>query len=412
MIKIDRADLPRFVRVRQPLERKCIEDIPAAVKKALESTGALGGVAGKKIAITAGSRGIANIATIIRTIVDRVRDAGGTPFIVPAMGSHGGANAEGQLSVLEGYGITEASMGCPIRSSMEVVEIGRLESGAPVYFDRNAYESDGVIVCNRVKPHTDFIAPNESGIVKMIAIGLGKEMGCSAMHSYGLAKSIAQSCAVSLQHAPIIAGVAIVENSLDQTYLIEGVRPEAFLAEDARLLKIAYDLAPHLPTDSLDLLVVKTIGKKYSGTGMDTKVIGRIRVEGIPEPSAPRIRSIVALRLDEHSYGNALGIGLADITTKELVDSIDYASTYSNLLPTTYLERGKVPVHMPTELEAIETAIATLGAPDDIKAAIIENTLQMETLLVTPPVAARHPELEVIERDVELRFDASGKLEN
>ena len=379
---------PVLYRVRQHMEEREIADIPAEVTKELDSLDLKPRMEGMRIAVTAGSRGIHNIDIIVKSVVDYVKRAGGYPFIVPAMGSHGGATAEGQREVIKGYGIDEETMGCPVLSSMEVVQLGTIANGAPVYFDKNAYESDGVIVVNRVKPHTDFSAANESGLVKMIAIGLGKEKGCSAMHAYGLAKSIPASAAVSLK----------------------AVRREDFLKEDAELLKLSYSLVPHLPADQLDLLVVKEIGKIYSGTGMDTKTIGRIRVRGVEEPLKPDISGIVALRMNEHSYGNALGIGLADITTKGLVDRIDRESMYSNLIPTTYLERGKIPPYFDTEEDALDVAMRVYGHGADTSLIIADNTLQIETLLVSEKVLREHPELEVLEEGLEITFDTEGRL--
>ena len=401
---------PVLYRVRQHMEEREIADIPAEVTKELDSLDLKPRMEGMRIAVTAGSRGIHNIDIIIKSVVDYVKRAGGYPFIVPAMGSHGGATAEGQREVIKGYGIDEETMGCPVLSSMEVVQLGTIANGAPVYFDKNAYESDGIIVVNRVKPHTDFSAPNESGIVKMLAIGLGKEKGCSQMHAHGLAKSIPASAAVSLEQAPILCGLGIVENSRDKTFLLKAVRREDFLEEDARLLKLSYSLVPHLPVDELDLLVVKEIGKIFSGTGMDTKTIGRIRVRGEKEPEKPDIHGIVALRMNEHSYGNALGIGLADITTKALVDQIDRQSMYSNLIPTTFLERGKIPAHFDTEEDAMDVAMRLYGHGAETSLIIAENTLEIEKLLVSKKVLEMAPELEVIEEAIPVSFDGAGRL--
>ena len=401
---------PVLYRVRQHMEEREIADIPAELTKELDSLDLKPRMEGMRIAVTAGSRGIHNIDIIVKSVVDYVKRAGGYPFIVPAMGSHGGATAEGQREVIKGYGIDEETMGCPVLSSMEVVQLGTIANGAPVYFDKNAYESDGIIVVNRVKPHTDFSAPNESGIVKMLAIGLGKEKGCSQMHAHGLAKSIPASAAVSLEQAPILCGLGIVENSRDKTFLLKAVRREDFLEEDAKLLKLSYSLVPHLPVDELDLLVVKEIGKIFSGTGMDTKTIGRIRVRGEKEPEKPDIHGIVALRMNEHSYGNALGIGLADITTKALVDQIDRQSMYSNLIPTTFLERGKIPAHFDTEEDAMDVAMRLYGHGAETSLIIAENTLEIEKLLVSKKVLEMAPELEVIEEAIPLSFDGGGRL--
>lgn len=410
MLDLKSGEFPKLVRVRQHFPTDCVADIPGTVRQELDKLSLDDKLRDKRIAITAGSRGIANIAVIVRSIVDYVKAKGGHPFVVPAMGSHGGATAEGQIEVLRGYGIDETTMDCPILSSMETVYLGQTENGSPVYFDKNAYESDGVIVCNRVKPHTDFSAANESGIVKMIAIGLGKKDGCSAMHAHGLAQTIPLSCKISLEKAPILCGLAIVENSNDQTYLLQGVPVETFMETDAKLQLLARSLVPHLPGTQYDLVICKEIGKIFSGTGMDTKVIGRIRVRGVEEPMSPDIKMLVALRMNEHSYGNALGIGLADMTTKGLVDQIDRKSMYSNLIPTTYLERGKIPVYFDTEEETIAQAYKLANPGPDGRIAIIENTLHVQELLVSEQVLLENPELEVLEKGVAVTFTPDGKL--
>ncbi len=401
---------PKLYRVKQKFIDEEITDIPQAVKDELDKLSLKEKVEGKEIAITAGSRGIHSIDIIIKSIVDYIKSLGGLPFIVPAMGSHGGATAEGQLEVLRGYGITKERMGCEIRSSMEVVRLGETDDGLPVYFDKIAYEADGIIVCNRVKPHTDLRAPNESGIVKMIAIGLGNEKGCSAVHEHGLGKAIPASAKVSLEKAPILCGLGIVENSKDATYMIKAVAKEHFIEEDAKMLELSYSLVPHLPCDSIDMLIVKEIGKIYSGTGMDTKTIGRIKVRGEEEPKTPDIKGIVALRMNEHSYGNALGIGLADITTKGLVDMIDRKSMYSNLIPTTYLERGKIPPYFDTEREAIETAFRLYAKDENSRVVIIDNTLQLETMIVSEKIVSEVPSLEVIGDEIILDFNENEEL--
>ncbi|MEA4893042.1 MAG: lactate racemase domain-containing protein [Peptococcaceae bacterium] len=411
----EKVDYPKMALIRQKLSREKLEDVSGETRRQLISLGVQKKLSGgARIALTAGSRGISNIAEIIRAAADYVKECGGQPFVVPAMGSQGGATARGQEEVLEHYGITEKAMGCPICSGMEVVELGKTEAGAPVYFDRIAYEADGIIVINRIKPHTDFIAANESGVVKMVAIGLGNEKGCSAMHAYGLAGCIPQSCRVSLEKAPILGGLGIVENSRDETWKLQGIKPEDFLEEDARLLALAKEQVPHLPMDRLDLLIVKEIGKMFSGTGMDTKVIGRIKVNGVPEPQKPQVEKLVVLRLNPDSYGNALGIGLADITTKELVEAIDYDSMKANLIATTYLERGKLPVWFDTEKEAVDAGFKTLGnvCPREARVAVVENTLHLEKMWVSEKVLEELKDVEVLKSDKELVFDEAGRLIN
>lgn len=412
---MDLKQYPKMYRIKQNINVEKIEDLRLEVYNQLNSLNLSNIIKpGNEIAITAGSRGIANIDKIIKHVCDYVKALDGIPFIVPAMGSHGGATAEGQRLVLKKLGITEEAIGCEIRSSMDTVELEDAENGAPVFMDKNAFNSDGIISVNRIKPHTDFLASNESGIVKMVAVGLGKEKGASAMHGYDLASTIPLAFKVALKHAPIIAGLGIIENSKDETYMIKAVLPENFLKEDAELLKVAMQQVPHLPYDHIDILVVKEMGKMYSGTGVDTKVIGRIRVQGVPEPKSPNVNKLVILRLSPYSYGNALGIGLADITTKELVDKIDYESMYVNLIATTYLERGKVPPHFETEKAAIDTAFKTLGKikPEDAKVMIIENTLHLTELIVSESIYKEiKDEVSLIEEIIEWSYDSNGKLD-
>lgn len=406
---------PKMFRIRQNIKVEKIDDLRLEVFNQLDSLNLKSIIKpGNEIAVTAGSRGISNIDKIIKHVCDYVKSLNGIPFIVPAMGSHGGATAEGQRLVLKKLGITEETMGCEIRSSMDTVQLENAENGAPVYMDKNAFNSDGIISVNRIKPHTDFLASNESGIVKMVAVGLGKEKGASAMHGFDLASTIPLAFNVALKHAPIIAGLGIIENSKDETYMIKAVLPENFIQEDADLLKIAIQQVPRLPYDDIDVLVVKEMGKMYSGTGVDTKVIGRIRVQGVPEPKSPNVNKMIILRLSPYSYGNALGIGLADITTKELVDKIDYESMYVNLIATTYLERGKVPPHFDTEKSAIDVAFKTLGKikSEDSRVMIIENTLHLTELIVSESIYKEiKNEVTLIEEITEWSFDSNGKLE-
>ncbi len=406
---------PKMYRIKQNINVNKIDDLRFEIFNQLHSLDLSKIIKpGNQIAVTAGSRGIANIDKIIKYVCDYVKDLNGIPFIVPAMGSHGGATAEGQKLVLKKLGITEETMGCEIRSSMDTVQLENADNGAPVFIDKNAFNSDGIISVNRIKPHTDFLADIESGIVKMVAVGLGKEKGASAMHSYDLASTIPLAFKVALNRAPIIAGLAIIENSKDEIYMIKGVKPQNFLEEDANLLKISIQQVPHLPYDEIDVLVVKEMGKMYSGTGVDTKIIGRIRVQGVPEPKSPRVNKMVILRLSPASYGNALGIGLSDITTKELVDAIDYESMYINLIATTYLERGKVPPHFETERTAIDTAFKTLGKikSEDAKVMIIENTLHISEILVSESIYKDiKNEVLLVEEVPQWMYDSNGRLE-
>jgi hypothetical protein len=408
-------DYPKMYKIRQRFPEAKIEDIAQEINTQLDAISLKEKIKPSgRYAVTAGSRGINNLAWIIKTVCDYVRDCGGVPFIVPSMGSHGGATGRGQTELLSHFGITDETMGAPILSSMEVVRLGQTSNGAPVYMDKNAYESDGIIVVNRVKPHTDFSGKNESGIVKMIAVGLGKEKGATAMHYYELETTIPLAYEVARCKAPILAGLAIVENSKDETSILKAVEPEDFIDQDAALLKKAYENVPRLPIKDADVLIVKKMGKEFSGTGMDTKVIGRIYIDGIAEPQAPNIKRIVVLDLSDHSNGNALGVGLADITTQQLISKIDYDATFANLFPTTYLKRGKTPTYTNTEKQAFELALKTAGniLPSGAKVIIIENTLHLQEMIVSQAVIELLDKntTEILHEVAEPCFDETGNL--
>jgi hypothetical protein len=409
-------DFPLFYRVKQNLECPVINDVEGAVRAALSSLRLSERIRpGARVAITAGSRGIANIPLILKTVVQVIREAGGEPFLVPAMGSHGGATAEGQLAILASLGITEESVGAPIHSSMEVVEIGRTEKGVPVYFDKNAWSADAVFVVNRVKPHTGFRAANESGLVKMIAVGLGKEKGCTAMHKHGLAETIPAAARVALKAAPIIGALGIVENSREETAEIRAARPEEIFEVDAELLSRAKEYLPRLPFDDLDLLIVDEMGKNISGTGMDVNVIGRMYKLGEPEPERPRIKRIAVLDLTEASHGNALGMGLADITTKRFLSKVDLTATYANVIAAGVLERGRMPVSAENDREAIRIALASLpGTPaEEARVVRIKNTLELEELEVSEalrPKVEANSRLQILAGPEPLPFDDAGNL--
>lgn len=373
-----------FNLIRQKFNTKKIDDVREKVLLELNSLN-LGNLAGKSIGITAGSRGIANIPEITKAIVDFIKDKNGSPFIIPSMGSHGGGTASGQKSVLNSLGINEKNMGCPIRSSMEVIEIGKTNNKAPVYVDKLAYESDGVIVVNRIKPHTDFSSNLESGLIKMMSVGLGNQKGCSTMHAYGLRETIPTAAKVIMKNVNILCGLGIVENSKDQTSELVGVRPEEFFEREEEMLIRAKENVPQLPLNQIDVLIVQEIGKMISGTGMDTKVIGRMKVAGEIEPEFPDIDKLVVLNIASNSYGNALGIGLADLISKKVFDQIDFEATYTNIISTTFLERGKIPLVLDTDKKAVNTALQTSRAKDNnsAKVVLIKNTLDLSELYIS-----------------------------
>ena len=385
---------PRLARFGRELPSSALADVGAAVQQALTDTFSTADVAGRRIAVGLGSRGVANYALVARRIVDWLRRQGAEPFIVPAMGSHGGATAAGQREVLAGWGIASESMGVPVRATMEAVELGR--AGDPpvrVFMDRNAHAADAVLVVNRVKPHTDFHGPVESGLIKMAVIGLGKRRGAESIHFhgvYGLAHLIRPAFDVVRASGKLLGGVALVEDGREQTAMVRAARAADIPACEAQCLAQARRNMASLPLNEIDVLVLDEIGKEISGTGMDTNVVGRIGIAGVAEPAAPRVRRIVVLGLTEASHGNALGIGLADVTTRRFERQVDHEVTNANVLTSTFLERGRMPLVAADDAEALRWAVHTCGATAHDAAVVrVRNTLALETLLLSSNAAER-----------------------
>jgi len=396
----------RIVRDTRWIE--AISDPRRAASAALAPV--LGSLRGKRVAVTAGSRGISNIGEILAGAVGAVRSAGGDPFVVAAMGSHGGGTAEGQREILAHLGVTEASVGAPISTEMDVVELGTTAHGVAVCTDRAAANADAILVVGRVKPHTDFSGTIESGLLKMLAIGLGKAVGAKRYHAafakHDYESIIREVATLNLEKLPIAAGLAIVEDHRGNTNTLEGIAPAAFVREEERLLVHARDLLSRLPFANLDLLVIDEMGKNYSGTGMDTNVTGRA-VDGRSQKSpTPVIDQLFVRKLSPHSDGNANGIGLADFCTKTLADSIDWPTTYLNVLTAAQPACARLPVVCASDREAIEYALVAAGIDDPREARIVRiaNTLHMDTLVASKRALA---DLENIERySVEDRIDA------
>lgn len=391
-----RSVLRRFTRPR-------VLDPERVTGEALARLDLTSRVHGRRIALTAGSRGIADIVPILRGAVAHLRRVGADPVVVAAMGSHGGGTSDGQRRMLAHLGMTEEAIGAPISTQMETDVVGRTADGLAAYCDRVAASCDGILVINRIKPHTAFFEPFGSGLMKMLGVGLGKVEGASQIHRQGpasLAAAIRAIAQVHLDRGTVVGGVAIVENSYDETAVIEAISPADLMIRELELFKEARALLPRLPVDELDVLIVDEMGKNYAGTGMDVNVIGRVRVAGLPELSSPRISRIVALRLSPHSEGNAQGIGLADVTTQRLVDAMDRRTTYLNTITSTFLQRGFIPVTLISDEEAIATALDTAGIADPTRARIlrIPNTLHLERVLASDAVAgelAGRPNVEI-----------------
>src|SRR5881398_848418 len=408
---------PRMLRIRQTFPRPRVADIPRAVAQALGAAG-LPIKGGDAVAVGAGSRGIANIDVIVGAAVRWLRDLGARPFVFPAMGSHGGGTPEGQLAVLAHYGITEATMGCPIRATMDVVRVGET-LGLPVWLDAYAAEANWIGLVNRVKPHTDFKGSIESGLFKMMTIGLGKWKGALQYHranvNHGYETVITAVGREMLVKARIGFGLGIVENGYDETAHVEAFAPEALESGERRLLKNAREWMARLPFSPIDVLIVEEMGKNISGAGMDTNVIGRPSNPHEPFPADPKILWIVALDLTEDSYGNAVGIGNADFTTRRLVDKIDMKPTLINAITACAPGGAKVPPTYDTDREAIETALSCIGLtpPERARVIRIKNTLRLDEIEVSEaflPEVAKRSDLTRLTDPAPLAFDAAGRL--
>jgi hypothetical protein len=406
-------------RIVQIFEEGKIENIPQEISNQFERI-RLGEriKRGMQIGITVGSRGIRNIPLIIKAVIEEVRKRGGAPFILAAMGSHGGATPEGQRKIIENYGVTEKTMGVPIKSSMDVVELGRLENGLPVYFDKAAFESDGIVVVNRIKVHTAFKSLIESGLCKMLSVGLGNHEGASLVHYLGvkgLRDYMVDFAKVILEKAPVLCGLGILENAYDDTYRLVAALPENIERVDIKLLRECKKIMPALPASDIDILIVEEIGKNISGTGMDTNIVGGIREYREGEYDPPKIKKIILLDLTKEAEGNALGIGLADLVTKKLYDKIDLRATYENTITTTFLERAKIPIICKTEEEAFQIALKTTWNLPGTKPriAIIRNTLKLDELYVSEPIWEETRSRTNIRSSGDwetLRFDHQGNL--
>lgn len=416
--------LPKMVRVRQHFDAPVLTDLPAAIHEELDRIETVAIVKpGDTVAVTAGSRGVANIATAAKAIVDYLKKIGAKPFIVPAMGSHGGATAEGQRTVLEHYGITEEAVGAPVKASMDVVELGTLPQAGtddlPVFMDKYASEADHIVPLNRIKAHTDFNGSIESGLMKMMVIGLGKQQGANYYHraffQYGFEHVITAVGGFILDTGKIAFGVGLIENAHEDTAKVVAIPATKLLQTERELLVEAKAMMGKLPFDELDLLIVDWAGKNISGTGMDTNVIGRMMQNFEPEPLKPAILRIFVRDLTEESDGNATGIGLADFTTTRLVDKIDRHATYMNGITALGPQKSKIPFYYDTDHEAIDVALNTIGLtkPENARVIRIESTLRLTELDLSEALlkdAQLHSNLEVVGDLQSYEFDADGNL--
>jgi hypothetical protein len=398
----------RMACVVQRLYGKRVDDVVGEVKRQMQRLNIADRVKGKRIAITAGSRGIARINEVIKGVVEFVKECDGEPFVFPAMGSHGGATAEGQVAILRDYGITEEFVGAPILATMEVERIGTAD-GVPVYADRYAANADGIIVVNRIKHHTDFSGPHESGLFKMMAVGMGKREGADIAHTYkawSLRHHIPLMAKEILRRLPILAGLAVIENGYHEVAHLVALPPDEIEAGERRLLSFWKRIRPKIPFNRLDVLIVERMGKNISGTGMDTKTIGRMMITGENEPKHPMPRVIVVLDLTDESHGNAAGLGLADITTKRLISKVDWHATHVNVFTSGFIERDRIPVVAESDRQALEWALEVAKVRDPEKARIvrIRDTNTLGVLYISQGL------WDEAAADKRLRFVGEGKL--
>lgn len=411
-------DFPKVIKVRQKFASPLLENIQDKINSEMApfSDQVLHG---QRIAVAVGSRGIRNLLVIVSAVVTKLKEWGAEPFIVPAMGSHGGATSDGQKEVLASFGITEENLEVPIISNMDVLEIGHIREGIPVYIDRETIAADGIILINRIKPHTDFRAPVESGLMKMLVVGLGKQRGAELIHSHGvlgLQTLIPLMADVAINKLPILFGLGILENARDETADIIALDSNQMREKEPSLLIRASELMPKLPIDFLDVLVVEKMGKNISGTGIDTNIIGRMGIRNQADLQTPKISRVVVLDLTEESHGNALGVGLADIIPRRLQEKIDINKTYANVVTTSLLERGFIPLVMPTDRETISIALKTVGRPvnpQDARFMIIRSTLDLEEIYISTNMVLEikdMPGIEIIGEPESLSFSEEGEL--
>ena len=414
--------IPKMVKIRQNFDRTHIPETELAgvVTRELDRE-EIGGkiLPGQKIAITCGSRGITHYAVMARAMVDFVKSKGAEPYIVASMGSHGGATAEGQLQILRDYGITEEAMGCPVKSSMETVEIGlSAVRRQPVRIDKYASEADGILLFNRVKPHTSFRGRYESGLMKMMAIGLGKQHGAENIHhqSPGIMHELVEEYGRAvMENCPILGGIAIVENAYDETYLVKGLSPEEIITEEPKLRDLSYETIAHLLFDECDVLVVDKIGKNFSGDGMDPNISGRF-VQPQYCSGGIDAEKVVILDLSDETHGNAQGIGLAEVTTRRLFNKMKLEMTYPTGVTNTFLHLMKIPMIMDNDREALQLALCCCPDAEDqnnMKMIRIPNTAHIDVIEISEgmlPLAKANPNIEILSEPYELAFDENGNL--
>ena len=413
----DDFELPRVFRARQLFAKDRLDDIEGTVAKELAKL-SLPDLTGKRIALTAGSRGVNNQARILKAVADNLKAMGAKPFIVPGMGSHAGATAEGQREFIAGYGITEEAMGVPILSSMDVVKLGTTASGFPVYCDKNAAEADFILPVHRVKPHTDFKGEIESGPCKMLVIGLGKHKGASHIHNLGFsvfASLIPEAAGVFFSTGKILAAVGVVENAYDETMIIEAMRTGDIIEREKALLVESKRVMAKFYTDSIDVLIVEEIGKDVSGAGMDSNITGA-PTSFEPGFDACPIKRIAVLGISEKSHGNGIGLGMAHLVTIDFMKQLDIAATYINSITSRVIEGARIPLVANTDMDAVRIGVFCSMVADTKQAKIVQivNTLMMGDLVMSEaylPLIKGDKRFEILSEPEPMKFDAAGRLE-
>lgn len=414
---MEEIKMPKMMKIKQIYDKSKIQDLKLWIENEMESNiSNKDNFNGKRICITVGSRGIPKLDLIVKTLVNKLKEWGASPFIVPAMGSHGGGTAEGQKEYIAGYNITEEYIGVPILSSMEVVKIGELPDKTPVYCDKYAYESDGIVVLNKVKPHTDFRGKHESGMAKMMAIGIAKHKGASMFHMKGFAsfaERIPQVCDVFLKNAPIAFGVGIVQNAYDEISELEVMEKDKILDRDAALLKIAKEKIAKFKMPTIDVLIIDEMGKNISGCGFDPNIVGRSSSPGFED--VINLQKLFVRGLTKETHNNACGLGLADITTLRCLNNVDFESTWVNIVTSTRLNGGSIPVYANSDKDALLTAIRTCVGIDFEKVRVvrIKNTLSMEDIEVSESYydeLKNRNDVEILSEPFDIKFDEEGYM--
>lgn len=415
---LDQVVLPRMVKIRQKYDPYQIQDVPGHLRREMEQKiQDKSAYAGKKIAITAGSRGIPFYQEIMKTLVDGLKEWGAEPFIIPSMGSHAGGTAEGQVEMLATYGITEENMGCPIRATMEVVEVGTLKDGTPVYCDKYAYESDGIVVVNKIKPHTSFKGPHESGLLKMLCIGLGKHKGAATMHMKGYEHFhwlIPEAGAVCLEKEPVLFAVGLVQNAYDDISDLEVIEKDDIIARDAALLEIAKEKTAKFKFPNTDVLIIDEIGKNIGGAGFDPNVVAR---RDRIYPGALVSQNIFVRGLTQETHHNASGIGTIEVTTLRCVRDVDWAITWTNMMTANFLPGCRIPCFAENDREALRWAIRTCTGIDysDARVVRIKDTMHMEEIQVSENLARElqgRDDVEILSEPFDIDFGADGYIKD